>query len=55
MEQRCFWFPLLRSAPEGLLFNAAFLAYSFSSRLTLTEICFDYWEKGSKLEQVHGA
>lgn len=54
-DQRCFWLPLLCSAPESLLFNAVFLAYSFSSHLTLTEICFDYWEKGSKLKQVRGA
>lgn len=26
----------------------------FFSHLTLIEICFDYWEKGSKLKQMHG-
>lgn len=54
MDQRCFWLPLLCSAPECLVFIAVFLAYSFFSHLTLTEICFDYWEKGSKLKQMHG-
>lgn len=43
------------SAPKSLLFNAVFLAYSFSLHLTLAEIYFDCWEKGSKPKQVHGA
>jgi len=40
---------------ESLLFNAVFLAYSFSLHLTLTEIYFDNWEKGGKRKQVHEA
>lgn len=28
--------------------------FFFFSHLTLIEICFDYWEKGSKLKQMHG-